>query len=121
MMKLFFIGSQLAIVHAMLFKYRATYNPKLDSFKVEAIVIPALILALFMQDRPPTIIGMLFEVSTVSWLITNAFCSTFGPFLFCWNRWLSCLKCSSYKRLAKLNQSPRITCYAWACTVSFTF
>lgn len=65
-MKLFFIGSQLAIVHAMLYKYRATYNPKLDSFKVEAIVIPALILALFMQDRPPTILGMLFEVIKMS-------------------------------------------------------
>lgn len=62
-MKLFFIGSQLTIVHAMLYKYRATYNPKLDTFKVEAVVVPCLILALFLQRRPEGFLRIVFEVS----------------------------------------------------------
>ena len=61
-MKIFFIASQLTIVHAMLYKYRATYNPKLDSFKVEVVVVPALVLALFFQRRPEGMLRLIFEV-----------------------------------------------------------
>jgi ER lumen protein retaining receptor len=70
-MKIFFIASQLCIVHAILYKYRATYNPKLDSFKVEVVVVPALLLALilpvvfFDRQHAGGIFRKIFEVRTL--------------------------------------------------------
>lgn len=51
LMKLFFISSQVIILHAMLRKFRATHNPKLDSFRIEALLVPSLVIALFVQSK----------------------------------------------------------------------
>lgn len=51
LLKIFFIGSQVLIVHAMMRRYRATYNPKLDSFRMEVVIVPCLVLALFAQSK----------------------------------------------------------------------
>ncbi len=69
-MKIFFIGSQLTIVHAMMYKYRASYNPRLDSFRVEIVVLPCLVLALlyeiyshtFHNHRSEGLFRVIFEV-----------------------------------------------------------
>ena len=47
-MKCFFIGSQCSIVHGILYKYRATYNPKLDTFRLEFLVVGAALLGLLV-------------------------------------------------------------------------
>lgn len=60
-MKLFFIASQLMILHAMLRKFRATHNPKLDSFRIEFLIIPCLVLAIFVQSRRNTLIESIRE------------------------------------------------------------
>lgn len=62
-MKLFFIGTQLIIVHAMLRRFRATHNPKLDSFRLEIVIIPCLVLALFTQSKRTGILNILREYS----------------------------------------------------------
>lgn len=62
-MKIFFITSQSLILHSMLVKYRATYNPKLDTFKVEAIVLPCLVLAIFLQYHPNGVFNLIREVN----------------------------------------------------------
>jgi ER lumen protein retaining receptor len=65
LMKCVFIASQATIVHGILYKYRATYNPKLDTFRVEAVVVPCLVLAFFLyhSSRWNTVFGALVEVS----------------------------------------------------------
>ena len=50
LMKIFFITSQAMILHSMLSKYRATYNPKLDTFRVEYVLLPCLVLSIFLQQ-----------------------------------------------------------------------
>lgn len=62
-MKIFFISSQAMIIHSILVKYRATYNPKLDTFKVEAIVVPCAVLAIFLQSHHGGIFNLIREVS----------------------------------------------------------
>lgn len=62
-MKIFFITSQTLILHSMLVKYRATYNPKLDIFKVEYVLVPCLVLAIFLQQsHGHGIFGLVREV-----------------------------------------------------------
>lgn len=63
LMKLFFIGSQIVIVHAMMRRFRATHNPKLDTFRMEAVIVPCLVLALFMQSRRQGIFDSFREYS----------------------------------------------------------
>lgn len=46
----------------MIVKYRATYNPKLDTFKVEAIVVPCAVLAIFLQSHHGGIFNLIREV-----------------------------------------------------------
>ena len=62
-MKLFFIGSQLVTVHAMMRRFRSTSNPKLDSFRMETLIVPCLVLALFMQSRRQGIFASIREYS----------------------------------------------------------
>lgn len=64
LLKVFFIGSQLIIVHAMMRKYRATYNPKLDSFRIEVAIVPCLVLALFCQSKK---LGIFASVKEYFW------------------------------------------------------
>jgi len=45
-MKLFFIGSSVYILYLMRVKYRPTHDPSIDTFKVEYLVGPCLILGL---------------------------------------------------------------------------
>lgn len=61
-MKIFFITSQTLIIHSMLVKYRATYNPKLDTFKAEAVLVPCLVLAIFLQSHHGGILSLIREV-----------------------------------------------------------
>ena len=61
-MKIFFISSQMLIIHSMMVKYRATYNPKLDTFKVEAVVVPCAVLAIFLQSHNGGIFNLIREV-----------------------------------------------------------
>ncbi|KAI9277415.1 ER lumen protein retaining receptor [Sporodiniella umbellata] len=46
LMKLFFIGSSLYIVYLMLVRYKATYDLNLDTFRIEYLAVPSLLLAL---------------------------------------------------------------------------
>ena len=63
LMKIFFITSQTLILHSILVKYRATYNPKLDLFKIEYVLVPCLVLAIFLQQsHGHGIFGLIREV-----------------------------------------------------------
>ncbi len=53
LMKLLFIGSQGAILYYMWFRYRSSYNGKLDTVRLEFILAPCLVLALFFVERSP--------------------------------------------------------------------
>ncbi|ORX88009.1 ER lumen protein retaining receptor [Anaeromyces robustus] len=50
-MKIFFISTAIYIVYLMKFKYQATWQPSLDTFKIEFLVIPAAILALIFNHK----------------------------------------------------------------------
>ncbi|KAG0196335.1 endoplasmic reticulum retention protein [Mortierella sp. GBA30] len=45
-MKIFFIASSLYIVYLMKFKFKATNDPRLDTFQVQYVVVGAFLLAL---------------------------------------------------------------------------
>ncbi|OUM70231.1 hypothetical protein PIROE2DRAFT_65753 [Piromyces sp. E2] len=58
-MKIFFISSSIYIVYLMKFKLQATWQPSLDIFKVEFLVIPSAILALIINHK--------FTITEVLW------------------------------------------------------
>ncbi|CAG8563485.1 5027_t:CDS:2 [Paraglomus occultum] len=49
LMKIFFISSSLYILWLMYAKFRATYDPNLDTFKVEYLVVPCCLIALIFN------------------------------------------------------------------------
>ncbi|PJF20144.1 ER lumen protein-retaining receptor [Paramicrosporidium saccamoebae] len=52
-MKCLFIGSQAAVIYYMWFRYRPTYNAKLDTVRPEFIVLPCLVLSFFFFEADP--------------------------------------------------------------------
>lgn len=115
-MKIFFITSQMLIIHSIAVKYRATYNPKLDTFKVEAVVVPCAVLAIFIQSHSGGIFNLIREVinhyyvimSLYHYVIISLF-SIFGLFQSYWNQSPFYPKCSNYKKPGKPKPSPPIT------------
>lgn len=62
-MKIFFIASSLYILYLMKFKFRPTYDPAIDTFKIEYLLGPSVILALlFHYSFTPTEILWSFSV-----------------------------------------------------------
>lgn len=49
-MKCLFIGSQAAVLYYMWYRFRPTYNAKLDSVRVELILLPCVVLAYFFLN-----------------------------------------------------------------------
>lgn len=45
-MKVLFLVTQGAVLYYMMRRFRATYNPHLDTFKIELLIVPCLLLAL---------------------------------------------------------------------------
>lgn len=52
LMKCLFISSQAAVLYYSWFRFRATYNGKLDTVRLEFIIIPCLLLAFFFETAP---------------------------------------------------------------------
>lgn len=52
-MKCLFIGSQAAVLYQMWYRYRPTYNAKLDTVRVEFILLPCVVLAFFFMENDP--------------------------------------------------------------------
>jgi len=50
-MKIFFISSAIYIVYLMKVKYQATWQPSLDTFKIEYLVVPSAVLALIFNHK----------------------------------------------------------------------
>ncbi|CAE6417763.1 hypothetical protein ACGC1H_005141 [Rhizoctonia solani] len=48
-MKIFFIASSIYILYLMKFKYRSTNDPSIDTFKVEYLLGPSIVLALIFN------------------------------------------------------------------------
>jgi len=48
-MKVFFIASSLYILYLMRMKFRATYDPNLETFRIEFLLIPCILLALIFH------------------------------------------------------------------------
>jgi hypothetical protein len=44
-MKLFFIASEALVLFFMTKKYRASYDPRMDSFRILILIVPAVVLA----------------------------------------------------------------------------
>ncbi|PAA51134.1 hypothetical protein BOX15_Mlig009844g2, partial [Macrostomum lignano] len=51
LMKVFFIGSSVATLYLMYFKFKATYDSNHDSFRLEFTVIPCALLALIVNHE----------------------------------------------------------------------
>jgi len=49
LMKIFFIGSSVYILYLMKVKFRATWDPSLDTLRVEFLIVPSAILALIFN------------------------------------------------------------------------
>jgi len=52
-MKLLFLGSQAAVLYFSWFRFRATYSGKLDTFRIEALILPCLLLGWYFEDSGP--------------------------------------------------------------------
>merc|ERR1711976_610802 len=61
-MKIFFISSAAATVYLMYFKFKATYDGNHDSFRVEFLLLPALLLSLLLNHE--------FSVMEVLWTLS---------------------------------------------------
>ena len=48
-MKIFFIATSFYIVYLMKFKFKATWEPSLDTFKIEYLIVPCAVLALIFN------------------------------------------------------------------------
>ncbi|KAI8803409.1 ER lumen protein retaining receptor [Cladochytrium replicatum] len=48
-MKLFFIGSAIYILYLMKIRFKATWDPNLDTLRVEFLLVPSAVLALFFN------------------------------------------------------------------------
>jgi len=59
LMKLFFISSSIATVYLMWIKFKATYDRNHDTFRVEFLVVPAIVLALIINHE--------FSVMEILW------------------------------------------------------
>ncbi|CAH1764295.1 2622_t:CDS:2, partial [Entrophospora sp. SA101] len=51
LMKIFFIATSIYILYLMKYKFRATYDPTLDTLRIEFLLGPSLILALLLNYR----------------------------------------------------------------------
>ncbi|TPX46909.1 hypothetical protein SeMB42_g03522 [Synchytrium endobioticum] len=49
LMKVFFIGSAFYILYLMRIKFKATWDPALDTFRVEFLIVPCAVLALVVN------------------------------------------------------------------------
>jgi len=49
LMKIFFICTSFYIVYLMKFKFKATWEPSLDTFKIEYLIVPSFVLALIFN------------------------------------------------------------------------
>jgi len=49
LMKIFFISTSIYICYLMKFKFKATWEPSLDTFKIEYLIIPCFVLALIFN------------------------------------------------------------------------
>ncbi|KAJ3283575.1 endoplasmic reticulum retention protein [Borealophlyctis nickersoniae] len=58
-MKLFFIGSAFYILYLMKLKFRATWDPNLDTLRVEFLVVPCALLSLIFNYK--------FEFGEILW------------------------------------------------------
>lgn len=72
LMKLFFIGSAGYILYLMQVEYKATWDPKLDTIRLEYLLGPCALLSLIINFR--------FDLREVSVLMTYVRSS--GPFPF---------------------------------------
>lgn len=48
-MKCLFLGTQATILYSMMVRYRASYNAKVDTVRLEYLVVPCLVLAFFFM------------------------------------------------------------------------
>jgi len=58
-MKLFFIGSSCYILYLMKYRFRPTHDPSIDTFRIEYLLGPSVILALIFNYR--------FQFSEIMW------------------------------------------------------
>lgn len=72
-MKVFFIAASYATVYLMYVKFKATYDHNHDTFRIEFLLIPSLILALLV-NREFTVL----EVSTVYYFVIMYYTLNFG-------------------------------------------
>lgn len=59
-MKVLFIGSQAAVLYYSWFRFRPTYNAKLDTVRIELLILPSLVLAFFFEESGPKAGWLLF-------------------------------------------------------------
>lgn len=54
LMKIFFIVSQSGILYFIIKKYRASYDPRMDSFRIALLLIPSIVLSFILVDTSQT-------------------------------------------------------------------
>lgn len=59
LMKIFFIGSSCYILYLMKYRYRPTHDPSIDTFRIEFLIGPCVLLGLIINYK--------FSVSEILW------------------------------------------------------
>jgi ER lumen protein retaining receptor len=122
-MKLFFISSSLYILFLMKRTFRPTFDPNIDTFKIEFLVIgafaaamvfnydysfsevPTLPLLPFHHPPCPPFLNLQFSAIGLTCCLRCCGHSVFGLRV-----WLFCLNCLSFRELARQRISRRIIC-----------
>ena len=68
LMKCLFIGSQGSVLYYMWFRYRSSYNAKLDTVKLEYIIAPCVLLSFFFTETGSHNHTIMFYIREVSQL-----------------------------------------------------
>ncbi|CAK5090910.1 unnamed protein product [Meloidogyne enterolobii] len=50
-MKIFFVASSVATIYLMFFRFRATYDRNHDTFRIEILLVPSVVLALLINHE----------------------------------------------------------------------
>ena len=117
-MKVFFITSSLYILYLMKGPFRPTFDPNIDTFKFEFLVLGAFAASMVFNyeyslsevHAPPPIAGQ-----------AGADYRCFGPSVFGWKAWPFCLNYSLFRGLVRPRISRRITSLHLARTAHCTF
>lgn len=119
-MKIFFISSSLFIVYLIKYKFRATHDPSIDTFKIEFLLGGAAVLGILFPYKYTVLEVRLRSCGSRDWsqrFILTQMCRSCGLSQFGLKLLPSCHNSSCFSAPEKQRRSRRTTCLLWELIV----